>query len=188
MKPSARLDEASRLLLLEALEKVTKPPALRWMDEAGIERFVLEALKKAEVAARRARIDVSLNEVWRELEQDAVEKAKRRGDFRPLSNMVMSRIPLSYEARILIVDKLHNRFRLPKKRPPETPEEKRERYPIYVAAETFAVVQNILRKMFPDQDHYQVRYRAIQIAAKRSGVSVETLDDHVTKRARKRRI
>jgi hypothetical protein len=169
-----------------------KKPLPRWIDEAGVEQFVLGILdERAMEADRQHHMRLAEHDIpgppLSIFEDEAMDQAQRRGNFELLATLLGNGFPLSRKAVGLITDKLSGKFTLPSKRPKETPEERLLKYPVYLAAEDVGPIEWALGEYFPDQEPGQIKDRAIAIAARVTGVPVETLASHM-KRGKKRRL
>lgn len=71
-------------------------------------------------------------------------------------------------------------------RPTMSLEERRAESPVHDAAEELDAIRAILRRLYRDQDSSQIRDRAMEIAAQRNGVKLDTLVNYL-KRPRKDR-
>jgi hypothetical protein len=170
-----------------------KKPLPEWVDEAGVEQWVIAVLDEAALEAdRQHHMRLAEHDIpgppLSIFEDEAMDQAQRRGNFVPLGVLLENKYPLSPSAIKLIADELRGRSKRSRGRPKESKQERRDKYPIYDAAREIEVIEQILHEDFPDQEAGPIRDRAITIAAKLNGVPKATLKAQVGKRSRKRRL
>jgi hypothetical protein len=140
-------------------------------------------------------------------EQEAVEAAMR-GDVEPLANLLrpfagVFGLPdevnpaikqLSPATWAIIVQFLTGERKLRTGRlgggpgrPTMSLEERRAESPVHDAAEEVDAIRAILRRSYPDQHSRQIRERAMEIAAQRKGVELDTLVNYLKRPKKDRR-
>ena len=113
---------------------------------------------------------------FQKAERDAVEAAER-GDTAPLAALLRGENLdwLSSETRELIARLMAGKPEPGRGRPKMPPAERFAGNPIHAAAAEVQILQRDLQKFYPDRAAPAVRARALELAARRSGVDEEQL-------------
>jgi hypothetical protein len=172
---------------------VQRPP---WRDEDGVAKLAIAELEDAALADEcqfamlpwDTHPSMPISEFFDGVEREAVA-AFKRGNVKPLAALLrpdhpMNKYPIKGRTLIstlapstwqLISDLLAGRRKGKRGRPRKTEEERRAINPVHDATDAVVVIEQILRKHYPEQDKQQIRDRALQIVEHRSGISQNTL-------------
>jgi hypothetical protein len=153
-----------------------------WDDERGVARLADELIAKLERHAR-AFLDYGASAIaadefakFEHAEATAV-KAALRGDVAPLARLLLDENWqwLQPETRKLMSEILLGKRIRSVGHPKMTAEERRATNPIHRAADEANILKSRLQKLYPGIARAAVRERAMEIVAKRTGVSLEAL-------------
>jgi hypothetical protein len=167
----------------------------KWNDEKGVARLANEILAELE---SNPFLDFA-NNVWARDADDfdkferaeavAVEAAKRKRKNAALLAKLLQDEHWDWmqpATRQLIAEiLLGKRYKVGT--PKKTAEERRRMTPTHRAAAEFNLLKRGLAKSYPEIDRAAVRERALNIAAKRTGVSPRTLENYVDRPKKDRR-
>jgi hypothetical protein len=153
----------------------------KWDDEMSVARLADEIIADAERISRiytelGARYAEDEFDEFRYAEEDVV-KAALRGDVASLAKLLLDENWqwLQPETRKLMRDVMLGKPIRSVGRPKKTAEERSARTPIHRAAADANCLKSRLRELYPAIPRAAVRERAMEIAAKRTGVSLEAL-------------
>jgi hypothetical protein len=180
-----------------------------WNDEKGIARLAGEIMADwetnyfleyaANLEAHLASVKYSPGEdelIKFKNNEDAAIKAALHGDIAPLAALLLSEDECWMEpsTRELMAEFMTGdrnpqtgRRKAGRGRPKMTREERLKINPIHRAADEVAVLRQRLRQLYPMQSVTTVRKRAIDLAAKRTGVASEKLRRHLRRAKNDRR-
>jgi hypothetical protein len=175
---------------------VLKRALPNWNDEKGVVRLAGEIVADWETELEtRSRpfleyADSVLDDFpkFMHFEKEAVEAA-RRGNNAMLAELLESEHLewLGTDARKIIADILLGTHKVGRGRPKMTSKQRWAKNPIHRAALEVAVLRQTLCRLYPEQTAPAVRDCALRLAAKRTGVALGTLRQHLRRPKNDRR-
>jgi hypothetical protein len=175
---------------------VLKRALPNWNDEKGVARLAGEIVADWETELEtRSRpfleyADSVLDDFakFMHFEKEAVEAA-RRGNNAMLAELLESEHLewLGTDARKIIADILLGTHKVGRGRPKMTSKQRWAKNPIHRAALEVAVLRQTLCRLYPEQTAPAVRDCALRLAAKRTGVALGTLRQHLRRPKNDRR-